>query len=307
VAFASIQLRSLLKEICKVMGETFPKSIKIVCDLGSGLPEVSGDPTQLHQVFTNLMINARDAMPEGGRLTVEARRETVEGEWAARHPPAREGIYIRIRFQDTGTGMTDEVRERIFDPFFSTKAPGKGTGLGLSTSLGILHAHDGFLVLETAPGEGSTFDVYLPEAVSGREAVQRVERPEPPRGRGERILVVDDEEAVRFMLNGTLSAMGYEVDLVENGARALERLEAPDAAYDLILLDMMMPEMDGAAFMRRARESLDRLPQVLLISGMVEEESLRATGLDLQSHFLAKPFTVLEMASKIRVLLDSGL
>ena len=300
-----VEVESLLKEICKVMRETFPKNIDIQMQFKQRLPEVSGDPNQLHQVFTNLMINARDAMPEGGILTVEAAPCTVSDAWARAHPPAHAGDYVRVRVRDTGTGMSDAVRERIFDPFFSTKAAGKGTGLGLSTSLGILHSHEGFLEIKSVEGEGSVFDAYVPAAVAENATSIPEPKKMPPTGNSERILVVDDEEAVRFMLNGTLSALRYRVELVEDGLAALRRLEEDGEGYDLIVLDMMMPRMDGAAFLEKARDRLDP-PPVLVISGMVERDQLEATGLDLSTCFLAKPFTIDELASKIREVLDSA-
>jgi len=302
--YTEVQLRPLLRELTKVFRETFPKNITLEDQVDSDLKPVWGDSTQLHQVFTNLMINARDAMPRGGDLQLLADNHTVTREESERNPELEPGEYVRVRVVDHGTGMSEGVLEKIFDPFFTTKKSGEGTGLGLATSLGILKSHHGALLVESHEGDGSTFSVLIPVHVEEEPHFDVPPDAQPPQGDGERLLVVDDEESIRFMLRGSLSALGYQVDLASNGREALERVQEAEPPYDLVMLDMMMPELDGVGFLREL-EKTDRRPEVLVMSGMVGDERLEEMGLDREKAFLAKPFTIHRMAHKVRRMLDS--
>ncbi|HSH15143.1 MAG TPA: PAS domain S-box protein, partial [Verrucomicrobiae bacterium] len=207
-----LDVSHLLRDIRQVVRETFPKNITTVFQLGRELWPVEGDATQLHQVFMNLCVNARDAMPQGGKLTVGAENLVLDEVYAGMNPDAQPGPYVVVRVEDTGTGVPVEIQERIFDPFFTTKELGKGTGLGLSTTLGILRGHGGFVNLYSEPGKGAKFKVYLPaKTTPGAAERTAVEQTRLPRGNGELVLVVDDEESVRSVTQKTLERFGYRV------------------------------------------------------------------------------------------------
>lgn len=293
-----VQLRHLLKEMVKIFRETFPKNITLDERIALDLPPVKGDSTQLHQVFTNLMINARDAMEAGGDLLLRADTARVDGDYNPQARHLEPGEYVRVQVADQGTGIPDAIREQIFDPFFTTKSSGKGTGLGLATALGIVRSHNGALLLDSTPGRGSTFEVLLPVLRGGGERGES-EPKTLPEGKGERLLVVDDEESIRFMLRSTLATLGYEVDLASNGIEGLQRMETAGDPYDLVLLDMMMPKMDGAEFMRKLRE-LEIHQNVLVMSGMAPEEKFEEAGISMETDYLPKPFTIDQLARKLR-------
>jgi len=297
-----LQLRPLLKQMVKVYRETFPKTIEINESLADDLRPVKGEATQIHQILTNLLINARDAMPKGGLLNLNAENITLDARKADEIPGAGPGSFVRIRVKDNGTGMSPEIQSKIYDSFFTTKPVGQGTGLGLSTSLTILKVHNGFMTCDSMPGKGTTFDVYIPVFRGENSDSEDEEEPEVPMGAGEHILVVDDEESIGFMLKGTLRSLGYRVNIVTSGPAALKWLES-NPYCDLVLLDMMMPKMDGAEVLRRLKAS-ECKAKVLLMSGMVAEDLLHSTGVDLEESFLAKPFNIMDLGVKLRALLD---
>ncbi len=215
-----VAIKPLLKEIEKMTGETFLKNIQVRCELPPDLWSALGDPTQLHQVFLNLCVNARDAMPDGGTLTIAARNEVLDENYAGMHLEAKPGPHIVVQVEDTGCGMPPEVIERIFEPFFTTKETGKGTGLGLSTAMAIVKSHGGFIRVYSEPGVGTRFCVHLPALRSAVAEAPAPAQGELPRGHGEQVLVVDDEEAVRQITRETLEAFGYRVMLACDGAEA---------------------------------------------------------------------------------------
>lgn len=300
---AELQLRHLLKNLVKVYRETFPKNIVLEERLSPDVLPVMGEATQLHQVFTNLLINARDAMPEGGDLLIEAENIVVDSQWAELHPHARAGHFVRIRIQDQGTGIPESLHQKIFDSFFTTKPIGKGTGLGLSTVLTIVKAHKGFVLLQSTEHVGTTFDVYIPVCPDQHLDLEEQKEEEIPMGSGEQLLVIDDEESICFMLRGTLASLGYNVAIATSGADGLKWVEENPGACQLILLDMMMPGIDGAEVVKRLK-SMKCDAKILIMSGMVSEEKLLETGVDLKSAFLSKPFTIVELAKKIQLQLN---
>lgn len=296
--FSEVQIRHLLKELIKVYRETYPKSITIDFQHDRDLFPVMGDATQLSQIFSNLMINARDAMPGGGELRVTAENRHVDADFVKRYPFASTGEFTRVRIQDDGIGMSTSVQSRIFDAFVTTKMQGKGTGLGLPTSLSIVKNHEGFIVLESEEGVGTTFDVYLPSATEFQKQDVQPGKEAPPSGSGQRILVVDDEESIGFMLRGTLVSLGYQVEVATGGAAALDWVRQHPGKADLLMIDMMMPQIDGAEVIRTLREE-NLLPRTLIMSGMVSEDVLESTGIDLETNYIAKPFTIQELAVKL--------
>mgnify|MGYP001627189922 CR=1 FL=1 len=301
-----LQPAHLVREVAKIANETFLKSIRIVTHIAEGLWAIQGDPTQLHQVLLNLCVNARDAMPEGGSLTLSANNLELDGPYAASlGPDIRPGRHVRLRVEDTGTGMPPEVLERIFDPFFTTKEPGKGTGLGLSTAQAIVRSHGGLLRARSEAGEGTQFDLYLP-ALESAEVESLPPARQLPHGSGQTVLVVDDEDSVRQIARQTLQTFGYRVLLAADGAEATAVFAARHREIDVVLTDMMMPVMDGAA----AIQVLLRIApgaRILASSGLhVEAMKARAERAGVR-HFIPKPYTTETLLQALHeVLSDSG-
>ncbi|MDZ4404527.1 PAS domain S-box protein [Prosthecobacter sp.] len=285
-----VQISRLMQDLARIVRDTFPKNIHLRMQ---ELPEswtVSGDPTQIHQVLLNLCVNARDAMPAGGTLTISVDNLMIDTQYAAMNIEAREGPHILISVEDDGVGITREVLHKIFDPFFTTKGPGKGTGLGLSTSLAIVKSHGGFIRVYSEPGHGSRFNVYLPaQPVSVVELPVVEERP-LPRGNHDLILLVDDEASVREITRQTLEAYNYRVLLAADGAEAVTLYSKHQNEIAAVLTDMMMPVMDGSTTIQVL---MKMNPQVRIIaaSGITSNGSIaKAAGAGVK-HFLPKPYT----------------
>ncbi len=257
----------------------------------------------MHQVLLNLCVNARDAMAEGGTLTVCADSLMVDESYAAMHPDARSGPYVRIQVTDTGTGIPQEVVDKIFDPFFTTKEMGKGTGLGLSTVLAIIKSHGGFLSVQSKPGLGTTFIVCFPASITPESLVPVVREERPPRGQGELILVVDDEEAVRAITQQTLEAYGYQVLVAADGVEAISLYARHQTSVAVVLTDMMMPVMDGPATIR-VLQSMKSSVKIIAASGMDSgADSAKAIGVN---HFLPKPYTAQTVLAALNEVLHSS-
>jgi signal transduction histidine kinase len=286
-----VQIKHLIRDLVKIVNDTFPKNIEVETALPAEIATVLGDPTQLHQVLLNLCVNARDAMPEGGKLVLSIEEIVLDAHYAALNPDAQAGPYLRLDAADTGTGMPPEVIDKIFDPFFTTKAPGKGTGLGLSTTLGIVKSHGGFIRAYSEVGRGTKFSVYLPAAPAGSVAVEaEPSSPRLPRGHGELILVVDDEEFVRHITKQTLETFGYRVALAGDGAEALAVHAMRGGEIAAVLLDMMMPVLDGPATIRVLRR-LNPTIRIIGASGFsTHGATAHAASLGV-THFLPKPYT----------------
>ncbi|MCC5844730.1 MAG: response regulator [Verrucomicrobia bacterium] len=301
-----IQLRHLIVERCNVSRQTFPKNIQVEEQVPRDLWPVQADPTQIHQVLMNLMINARDAMPKGGTLTVTACNRIIDKENRYLSNELKPGPCVELTISDTGTGIPPDIIERIFDPFFTTKAPGKGSGLGLSSAMGILRGHKGALRVNSTPGEGSTFKLFLPADARKNQSPVQPELPHLPAGNQEPVLVVDDEDSIRWMIRNTLQSLGYRVELARNGQEALEKIQDRKTdPYRLLLLDLMMPVMNGPELVSRLKPDFPELP-VLIMSGMLPENGLEQyPGL---SHlpFLQKPFSIETLANLVAEQLKSG-
>ena len=282
-----VRVTHLVRDVERTARDTFLKNIDVRTAVAPDLWRVVGDATQLQQVLINLCVNARDAMPYGGTLTIAAENITLDAQDAALRIDAIPGPYVLVRIADTGTGITPDDLERIFDPFFTTKALGSGTGLGLSTSLAIVKSHGGFVRVYSEPGNGSTFSVYLPartHVVS--EVVDTVV--ELPRGHGELVLVVDDEPSVRLITQKTLEAFGYRVVVATDGADALAMYARRGDEIAVVLTDMMMPIMDGSATIRVLRK-LNPAVRIIAASGLTNGEHGVDAGLGI-AHFLPKPY-----------------
>lgn len=281
-----VQVRHLIDEIVKIVRETFPKPITLSTKVEKNLSPISADATQLHQVLMNLCVNARDAMPNGGHLEINAKELILDEQYVKMNLEAKPGPYVTISVTDQGMGMSPAVLERIFEPFFTTKDLSKGTGLGLSTVRTIVKSHNGFINVYSEVGKGTTFRIYLPAQQSGRALVE-VQKAQIPLGNGELLLVVDDESGIREITKSTLEAYGYRVMTAADGAEALAMYAKRQGKIDLVVTDMMMPYMDGAATIRALRR-IDEDVKVIAVSG------LRQSIDDLKDQpvvFLHKPYT----------------
>jgi CheY-like chemotaxis protein len=253
-------------------------------------------------VLLNLCLNARDAMPNGGTLTIAAQRTEVDALAAAMQRDTRPGAYVVVSVSDTGTGIPADVQERIFEPFFTTKALGKGTGLGLSTSLAIVESHHGFIRVYSEAGRGTTFKVYLPVRDDADPDAESAVSSELPRGNGELILIIDDEASVREVTRRTLEAFGYRAIVAADGALGTAAYAVHRAEVALVITDMMMPGMDGPATMAALRAIN---PQVRLIaaSGLADESRVARAQEAGASLVLSKPFSAAVLLRAIRDLL----
>jgi two-component system, cell cycle sensor histidine kinase and response regulator CckA len=279
----------LLEEIGKIVQETFPKTVRMRMSYPEDLRLVEGDPTELHQVLLNLCVNARDAMPEGGTLSLTAENFDVDEQYAAMTPGLKAGPHVLISVVDTGTGIPQHIIDKIFDPFFTTKELGKGTGLGLSSALGIIKSHRGVVNVYSA-NNGTTFRVLLP-SVPGVFEIGEPETPvELPRGHGETILIVDDESAIRKVAKAVLSRNGYKVLAADDGPAALSLFVKQSKKIDLVLTDMVMPIMNGLMLARTLRK-MDAKAKVIVSSARDADynpSELKDIGVQ---ECLTKPYT----------------
>lgn len=294
----SVQMKHVIKDLAKVLEETLPKSISVKREIGPDLWTLSADPTQLHQVVMNLCINARDAMPSGGRLTISAKNVVLDENYARMNIDAEPGQYVQVTVADTGTGMTQDVMQRIFDPFFTTKEIGKGTGLGLSTVITIVKSHGGFLNVYSEPGKGTQFSIYFPAKHDESMAEADMAVPAIPMGNGELVLVVDDEENIREVTRATLEKFGYRVETAADGTEGLAAFAKNGAEIRVVITDVSMPFMDGPAMIRALRK-MDPAVKVIAMSGLMNPEQV--TELDHMSvnANLLKPFTAENLLSTL--------
>jgi CheY-like chemotaxis protein len=268
-----------------IAGQTFPRTITVRNMASCDLWPVIGDATQLQQVLLNLCVNARDAMPGGGTLILNAENLRIDENFAAMNPDATSGPYLTIEVSDTGDGMSAEIMQKMFDPFFTTKEVGKGTGLGLSTAIGIVKSHGGFLSVESSPGKGTTFKIFLP-AEPGAAMSEPLPDAEAPSGNGELILVVDDEPSIRSIAQAVLQGRGYRVLLAEDGAEALAIFVQQSTEIAVVITDLAMPFVDGVTLIRALRKLK---PGVRVIVSTGQGEKTRVSDLRVD-HLLHKPY-----------------
>ncbi len=293
-----LQVHHLITEVIKILRETFPKSITVLTNVPTDLWLVCGDSTQLHQVLMNLCVNARDAMPDGGSLTITAENRQIDEPYARMNLEARVGSYIVITVADTGMGIAPEMIDRVFEPFFTTKQTGKGTGLGLSTALGILRSHGGFINVSSTVGQGTQFRLFLPAVNAIAEPT--INQPEPQPGNRELILLVDDEAAIREVTKAALETYDFEVLVAQDGIEAIALYARHQAQISLVLMDIMMPAMDGATAIRTLQKMNPQV-KVIATSGLTTNQKVSQTaGADA---FLAKPYTTRELLEVIHSLL----
>jgi len=296
----------ILNELQDMMRNTFPKNITFSYNPHRGVWTVTGDPTQLHQVFTNLCVNARDAMPNGGALNVTIENKVVDDMYADMNPDSKPGDYVMVTVADNGSGIPADIRDKIFEPFFTTKEIGKGTGLGLSTTVGILRSHGGFIRVYSEMGKGTTFKAYLPatKTSNGAQDVAVMENPLPS-GNRELVLVVDDEERMRIVVQSTLERFGYRVLLAANGAEAVALYAQNREQIAIVLTDMAMPVMDGPATIV-ALKSMNPNLKIIASSGLPSDGDVaEAAGAGVK-HFVPKPYTTETLLNILAEALREG-
>ncbi len=306
-----LQPRHLLAEVVQIARHTFPKSIETSLQIeSSNLWTLSADATQLHQVLMNLCVNARDAMPDGGELTIRAENIALGDKYPKLHPDAHGGAYVAIAVADTGVGIPPELLERIFEPFFTTKPLGKGTGLGLSTVLTIVNNHHGFIDISSQPGNGTQFRVYLPAIDSAEQTLRECieidsDSASLPKlmGKGELILIVDDEPSIREILSTTIESYNYQSITANNSQQAIELYTQHHQQINTILLDYMMPDGDTNETISRFH-SIDPDVRTIVMSGLSAVEITSANHGESIEHFLAKPFTTQDLLHAIKAALN---
>jgi CheY-like chemotaxis protein len=287
---APIHLKQLVKEVEHIIAETFPKSVEFAAQFPAQPWTVKGDATQLHQVLLNLCVNARDAMPNGGKLSITIENAKLDETHARQDLEARPGPYVIIRVSDTGHGIPRQIMDRIFEPFFTTKELNKGTGLGLSTCLGIVRSHGGFINCISEPGKGSTFSVHLPASpVSEPDEHSVAPVASPPCGKNELVLVVDDEAPIRSITQKMLAHFGFRVITAANGAEAVALYHQRQNEIAVVVMDMSMPVMDG----HTAIATLKAIhPDVAIIGASGLDTPLGSNGEHHGCrHFITKPYT----------------
>jgi PAS domain S-box-containing protein len=302
VHFAPLDLNQLVRDLVTLLAETFPRTVNFGIELEDGLPPLLADQNQIQQIVLNLCVNARDAMPEGGTITVKT--IICPGSELPKGDIARDRNYACFQVSDTGTGMTPEVRARIFEPFFTTKEGNRGTGLGLAVVYGIVASHHGTIDVQSAPGAGSAFRIFLPLAEMAAVPSTAQVSAEFPAGT-ESILIVDDEDALRRLLETAFARKGYRAICACDGLEAIDFISNPQCAIDAVLLDINMPGASGLAVMKIIKACRPTL-KVLVVSGHLSQE-VRADFERLGQHnFLTKPYTLDDLGVTLRKILDNN-
>src|SRR5688572_2544505 len=300
----ALQPKHLIKEIVKILRETLPKSIEIAYRLADDLWIISADATHMHQVLMNLCLNAREARPVGGSISIKAENIFVDENYARMHIEAKAGRFVVISVSDTGPGMSPEIQNRIFEPFFTTKEMTKGTGLGLSTALSIVKSHGGFINVYSELHKGSQFALYLPALNTPGSVDAAVAQTDLPLGNGELILVVDDEDSIREITRGTLETFGYRVLTASDGTEALALYADKKNEIAAVLTDMVMPFMDGPATIR-ALQRMNPKVRILAASGLGTGHHAGEGVLEGVAVFLNKPYTAEKLLKTLAEVLRS--
>ena len=300
-----IDLNELLADSRNMLGRLIGEDIELVFDLAPYLGPVLADAGQLQQILMNLVVNARDAMPSGGRITIKTSTMDVGGEFIDTHPDAKPGQYVLLGFSDTGIGMDQDTLKHVFEPFFTTKAEGIGTGLGLATTYGIVKQCGGWIDVASAPGSGATFTLGLPVAVDSVAPQTEATSPPRPRGGWETVLVVEDQEELRRLAAIVLQRQGYKVLEASNGEEALAIAAEYTEPIHLVLTDVVMPGMTGKEMADRLKVILPGV-RILYMSGYTHNVIETGEGLDTELEYLPKPFAPQALANKVRAALDAG-
>ncbi|BAZ00453.1 multi-sensor hybrid histidine kinase [Tolypothrix tenuis PCC 7101] len=296
-----IQLRNILLEVNEIIQETFPKSITLSTEIAEKLSPIYSDSTQIHQVLINLCLNARDAMPSGGNITISAANIYIDENYARMNLDAQVGYYIVLKVADTGCGIPSEVLDRIFEPFFTTKEFGKGTGLGLSTVMGIIKGHNGFITVSSCIDQGTEFQVYLPAVNTA--TTQILEDSKIEHGRGEWVLIVDDEAAIREVTATSLESHNYQIIAARDGIEAIALYAQNTDKIKAAIIDIMMPNMDGDTTIRTLQKMNPKL-SIIAVSGISTGEKSPINQTVPNVAFLLKPYTVQELLKTLHLVLS---
>ncbi|HWZ28851.1 MAG TPA: response regulator [Gemmatimonadales bacterium] len=299
----ALDLNHVVEGMQKMLGRLIGEDVELRTALDASLGTVRADPGQMEQIILNLAVNARDAMPDGGHLTIETANADLDATYVAAHSPALPGPYVMLAVTDTGMGMDQATQSRVFEPFFTTKEQGKGTGLGLATVYGIVKQSGGLIWLYSEPGQGATFKIYLPRITAA--ATAHTVPPDPRALRGtETVLVVEDDSTVRSLTQRVLAGQGYTVLVADSGAAALALVLGHAGAIDLLITDVVMPGMSGRDLGNRFIEARPTA-RVLFLSGYPGEAIARRGILEAGVNFLQKPFTVEALGRKVREVLEA--
>ncbi|MCK5879858.1 MAG: PAS domain S-box protein, partial [Holophagae bacterium] len=298
-----INLNDLLKNLEKMLRRVIGEDIEFMTAYTDDLDKVEADPGQIEQIIMNLAVNARDAMPEGGKLTIESANVYLDERYARTHLGTIPGRYVMLAVLDTGSGMDEETRSRIFEPFFTTKEEGKGTGLGLSTVYGIVKQSGGHIWCYSEPDKGTTFEVYLPRTDAGLSRKKEGNAVKIAQGGSENILLVEDETEIRHLLKEMLKELNYNITVAENGIEALHLIEGKGFRPDLIITDVVMPHMGGKSLVDRVRKIVPD-QKVLYMSGYTDHSAVQNGALDPDIPFIQKPFNFPDIAEKIKQALS---
>lgn len=303
LAPAVLDLNGIVSGLTKMIRRIIGEDVDLVTVLAPDLGAVKADPGQVEQIIMNLVVNARDAMPQGGRLTIETANASLDGSFVHAHAGAAAGSYVMLAISDTGAGMDAETRSRIFEPFFTTKEVGKGTGLGLSMVYGVVKQSEGYIDVESAPGRGATFRIYLPRVEETAESAPAAGLPAAARAGGETILLAEDDPTVREFSARVLRGLGYTVLDAADGKEAVLILSRYAGKIHLLLTDVVMPGMSGGDLAARAA-SIRPGTKVLFMSGYTDDTVVRHGVLESEIAFLTKPFAPEELARKVREVLE---
>jgi PAS domain S-box-containing protein len=295
---ASVDLKSLLKETVKILSGTLPKSIQVRGVIPDDLRPVMGDVTQVHQVLLNLCVNARDAMPDGGVILVRAQNRDLDETEAQAIPGGRSGNYVMLSVRDTGVGIPQEVLEKMFDPFFTTKPPGMGSGLGLSTVQGIVRSHRGFVQVNTEVGRGTVFSVYLPVSSYHPSIPVPTESVPAAAGQNQSVLVIEDEPAILELIQTGLERAGYRVLTATDGAEGISVFGKHHADISVVVVDMMLPLIDGATSIRMFRRLVPEM-EIVAISGLPSLQAAASESANRRVTFLPKPIRLEEIVTAV--------
>jgi two-component system, cell cycle sensor histidine kinase and response regulator CckA len=299
----NVNLNNLVSETTSLLESVVGPRIEFKVALAQDLKSIHADPTQIHQLLMNLCLNARDAMPRGGQLLVETQNTEIQEDFCKTYPYAQPGNYVLLSVSDTGVGMDAETLDHIFEPFFTTKEFGRGTGLGLASVYGIVKQHDGFLNVFSERGHGSTFHVYFPAASAEAQDVQKVPTADRAQGGPETILVAEDDHALHEMVLRSLETLGYRVIAVSNGAEAVQEFTANRDEIRLVILDIVMPVLDGKEAYLQMREVRPDIP-VVFTSGHTTESVLLSSQVKAGAVFLQKPYSISDLGRVVRDVLD---
>ncbi|MGC8605189.1 MAG: ATP-binding protein, partial [Desulfomonilaceae bacterium] len=301
--FVSLDLNDLVMQTNGILVRTIPKMIDIHLELSNDIEQINADPTQIEQIIMNLAVNARDAMPEGGSLTITTRTVILDKDFGKDLAETKPGKYVMLSVADTGHGMGQETVKRIFEPFFTTKDLGRGTGLGLAVVYGIVQQHGGYIWCYSEPSKGTIFKIYFPVLEESQEPAEEVTELLPSGGK-ETILLVDDEESVRILVKRTLSIVGYTVITANNGAEALDVYSKRGKNIDLVILDLVMPKMGGGQCLNELLR-LNPAAKVIIASGHSGEGGRAEYISSGAKEFIEKPYESRIFLKIVRSVLDS--